>query len=305
MENLRLSVKLNLAIAGLCIWLVLASVGLYLVEANAFILAVAILILTVTLTLLNIAPHIGWYATILGSLFFAFVQYNIQGLNTTTAIASGVFFIFLLLTTIQAYLVIRQILAANNQLERNFRIIEDLRLHDPQSGLLRWQYASQNLKIEVARSQRYNGSLSLLSIQVKEEVLNQKDEGGRRATLNQIANIINDSVRPTDIAFIKEEKFGIILTETDMDGAMVAGQRLIGRCANQARIPVYVGVAAFPIDGVSDEELIQASEAAMQFAATTGEPILPFSKIQKGLSKKTKKGDQAKVNVSDEKINSK
>lgn len=286
MENLRLSMKLPLAIAGLCIWLVLASIGLYLVEANSFVLAVAILILTVTLTLLNLVPYIGWYATILGSLLFAFVQYNILGLNTTTAIASGVLLISLLLTTIQAYLVIRQISAANSQLERNFRTIEDLRMHDPHSGLLRWQYASQNLKIEVARSQRYKDSLSLLSIQVKEEVLNRKDDDGRSKTLLQIANIVIASVRPTDIAFIKEAKFGIILTETDIDGAMVVGQRLIGRCANQARIPVYMGVAAFPNDGVSDEELIQASEAAMQLAATAGEPILPFNKIHQALGKK-------------------
>ncbi len=296
-NHIQLKKEFTIAVAGLGIWLYLTFIVLFLFDEKIFLLEIAIIIMTVTLSLMNLIHNIGWYSTILGSLLFTLVLYILGELNSSSIIVAGTFYIALIVTTLLSNLVVKQISPITTQLEYDYRMKEDSDMHDPNTGLLLWKYAIQFLKSEIVRSQRYEENLSLLSIQVKEEIL-EKDNYAKRNILKQVADIILASMRQTDIAFIKGDKFGIILTGIDMNGTMVLGQRLIEHCANAASIPIYIGVAYFPKDGDSDEELIRASEAAMQLAASKGEAILLSVKTDNAYVKSEKKEVEKPIDMS-------
>jgi diguanylate cyclase (GGDEF)-like protein len=192
--------------------------------------------------------------------------------------------LFMLGTTLLAYRASRKLDTVARQLENDRQMIEDLRLHDPKTGLVRFQYARQTLKLEVMRSQRYHINLSLVLLDMANRKALEDKYGmiGLEEINNQIAGILLSATREVDTCFING-KVGVILPQTNPDGACIVAERVIGSAARRLSIDLYAGIAYFPRDAVSEDDLIRSAESALQVALTSGRSVVYYSQIQEGL----------------------
>ena len=169
---------------------------------------------------------------------------------------------------------------------RNLRLAERIREQsrwiqanertDAVTGLVNRRHFCATLEAELARARRYQRSLSLAVLdvhgfrQINEEFGHEVGDG----VLHAIAHTITSTIRQTDMmGRVGGDEFGIIFTETNREGAMIA----LARAASQiedlnasgelpVEIRLAVGVcehspASQDLLGEAQEELRRAKEA--------------------------------------------
>ena len=144
-------------------------------------------------------------------------------------------------------------------------------MRDPVTGAIKRGHAHQLLVEEVRRSRRYNHSLSLLITDVDEwdAVLQERGPQGATEVLALLGGTMAKLVRTEDrVAHYGDSRFAIILPETPLAGARVVAERMCQKIAEEAKLTLRVGIAEFPTDATSSEELVSEAEAALQFART-------------------------------------
>ena len=57
--------------------------------------------------------------------------------------------------------------------------------------------------------------------------------------------------------------------------------RLITSVQNRARFALNIGLAEFPGDGLTENELLQSVETAFQQAKTTRQPLVRYAQLEK------------------------
>ena len=168
------------------------------------------------------------------------------------------------LTTFEKFLRYSEKAVANAiAYERN----ERLRNQDEATGLPTLKYFQERLLHEISRARRFRRRLVLMICEVQARI---PDEGSRVSrgdwVMKQVAKAIRGSLREYDVvARISEGKFGMILPEAE-DGKVSAIPRIkkaiateveeIRKRAQDARVDVRFGHAAFPEDGEDHEKLI-------------------------------------------------
>ncbi len=171
---------------------------------------------------------------------------------------------------------VQHVRRVSEDLEHSRRLVDALSVPDPKTGLVKWPFARQTLRTEVERSRRYQNPLALLLIEVgpwgREEVPPPSVLEGLEI---QLAQHLARSLRAIDTPFRLEEEgiIGAILPETDAQGAEVVARRLVQWAAKELRIPVSVGVAIFPDDGVVDQELLRSARQALEQALREGQEV--------------------------------
>ena len=169
------------------------------------------------------------------------------------------------------------------------RLLQELRrlaTHDELTGLYNHREMVDILKDEIARSERYKHSASLIMLDV--DHLNAvNDNLGHQAgdmLLRQVAELVRENIRKTDMpARFGGDDLAIILPETPDTGAMVVAERIrqavAGRPFNLGqrergllpiRITVSLGIACYPTDGGSEEALVAAANHALHRAKQQG-----------------------------------
>ena len=175
--------------------------------------------------------------------------------------------------------------AANAELEK-------LALRDGLTGLYNHRYFQEAITLELARGARYGNPVGLVFLDV-DHFKNYNDQLGHPAgdeLLRQLGRILTDTGdlpelrfrgRITDIAArYGGEEFVLLLPQTNKEGSIVRAERLRESIdaypfVNQKVQPggsltVSVGVAAFPDDGMSKDELIGAADRALYAAKHAG-----------------------------------
>ncbi|MFI5259511.1 MAG: diguanylate cyclase domain-containing protein [Candidatus Limnocylindrales bacterium] len=146
---------------------------------------------------------------------------------------------------------------------------------DPLTGLGNRRTLDSVLELEVARAGRQGVPLSIAILEIDRFSEIQK-RGGNVAgdeALRLVAQILSESVRLMDtIARYANEQF--ILVAPGPDGLVVA-ERLVRSIAGLApigghAISVSAGIAGFPLDGRTPEELLAVAEKAMRAARQAG-----------------------------------
>jgi diguanylate cyclase (GGDEF)-like protein len=226
-----------------------------------------------------------WGLLTLLVLLFAFVQ-------VSDALASifwremleVVFFGLLIFTYYRLFTVDvqyqKQLLAAA---EERRRIVEELSLTDPLTGLANRRHFDQKLANELARARRYQRPLALIVIDLDHfKMVN--DQHGHPAgdeVLRQVAAALRRASRETDLpARFGGEEFALILPETELSFALLAGERLRMRIANESvrcsgailAVTISAGVAgadgtSLPADAAT---LYHQADAALYRAKATG-----------------------------------
>jgi diguanylate cyclase (GGDEF)-like protein len=148
------------------------------------------------------------------------------------------------------------------------RILEREVTTDALTGLFNRRWLDQRLARFVERHRRNGTSLSVLMIDV-DHFKRVNDEFGHAAgdaLLVQVARTLLSCLRPTDMsARYGGEEIAVILPDTDLGGAMVAGERLRKAIAAlkpehdpTRKVTVSIGVATFTQDDTAQTLLARA-----------------------------------------------
>jgi diguanylate cyclase (GGDEF)-like protein len=170
--------------------------------------------------------------------------------------------------------------------------IENVRLHeearrlsvtDEMTGIWNFRYFRLRIEQEIERARRFRREVSLLLVDV-DHFKDANDRYGHPQgdqILRELARRVGASIRDVDtFARYGGEEFVLILPETDTHGAKAAAEKI--RLAIAARpfegiadttpirVTVSLGVACYPRHAQSATALIQAADAAMYRAKTSG-----------------------------------
>jgi diguanylate cyclase (GGDEF)-like protein len=171
-------------------------------------------------------------------------------------------------------------LIAENQLNRGcaHEGLIKFAFTDYLTGLRTRGYFEQQLDLEIKRTERKGGFLSLLMVDIDRfKVLN--DECGHHVgdqVLREVASLLGRDMRDFDtLARYGGEEFVIILPDTDEQGALGVAQRMRqtieqARFCPVERITISVGIAVFGQDTRFKRELIQFADAALYRAKHRG-----------------------------------
>ncbi|MDA0978960.1 MAG: diguanylate cyclase [Proteobacteria bacterium] len=163
-------------------------------------------------------------------------------------------------------------------------IVDDLRFqanHDPLTGLLNRKAQNLVLQREIDRAIRYQRSMSVLMLDIDHfKAIN--DRYGHHqgdVVLKMLASQLTAILRESDIACrFGGEEFLLVLPESSTVQAMETAERIRQQIAvstlcqdyPEIRVTVSLGIATYPEDGGSPEELVKLADEAMYHAKQTG-----------------------------------
>jgi len=180
--------------------------------------------------------------------------------------------------------------------------LETIRLHekvrqlsvtDELTRIYNRRYFEKYLEDEITRTKRYKRSCGLLYLDV-DHFKQINDRFGHPAgdeVLKALAQFLKEDLRSIDVvARLGGDEFGIILPEIPPQGVLTVAQRLRqkvsgalenvnGLAKKGQKITLSIGVATFPEQADSAEELVKQADNSLYRAKTSGRdqvgPFLP------------------------------
>lgn len=156
---------------------------------------------------------------------------------------------------------------------------------DHTTGLHNRRYFVRQLDLELARAARHGRPVSLVIVDI-DEFKQYNDRFGHLTgdlVLRALARVARSQVRAFDtVARWGGEEFALILPEADKAGAFQVADRVRASVAAQvlAGVPdpvtISAGVATFPLDGSTAEELVSAADRALYQAKERGDRVVSF-----------------------------
>lgn len=190
----------------------------------------------------------------------------LQGLGPEAANAQLLLLQTFMAVTSVTTLVLAAVVAERSRVEERLR---ELATTDPLTGLANYRALLTILEAEIKRSQRTERTFALLFFDLD----NLKSINDRRGhlvgnrALTRLADAIRDSCRAIDtLARFGGDEFVVILPETEEVEALVVAQRARARLAADSERPpltTSVGVALFPRDGETAEDLLGTADRAL------------------------------------------
>ncbi len=271
--------KLNILIAFLVIW-GMGGVFLFINDTpHLSILGITLNIFIVIFSLTQLFPFSSWISFILSALLFAGSSYSLLNETQDILISAGIGTGIFLITTILCHIYTKQ----NQQLDKNLtrlqQVIDSLLIYDKNTSLMRWRFAQQALSTEILRGRRYESEVSLILFDIRNK--EQFPLEDIRRIQQNISEIIQKSIRTNiDVGFINDA-IGLILPETGSSGAQILTSRLIKRFARKVDANIVAGIACFPDDAVTEEEIKERTEDALRFALHSEHSLINYHTLAK------------------------
>jgi len=149
---------------------------------------------------------------------------------------------------------------------------------DELTSLFNRRHFDECVKLEIDRHARYRSMLSLILLDL-DFFKAYNDMNGHTAgdkVLELIGRLVNSALRSTDLAFrYGGDEFAIILPQSASNDAFIVAERVRGRIAAEMgkrdiKISASLGLASWPSDGVTSDELVNAADRALYYAKETG-----------------------------------
>jgi len=153
--------------------------------------------------------------------------------------------------------------------------------HDSLTGMFNRRRFQEQLERQIAYSRRFQLSSALLFIDLDQfKFIN--DTLGHQAgdiCLTSAAEVIKSSLREVDVVGrLGGDEFGVILPQVDANNAVHVAKHLIHSLQEKVKIPAEVntrisasiGIALFPDQGTTPEELLAKADAAMYTIKRSG-----------------------------------
>jgi diguanylate cyclase (GGDEF)-like protein len=200
-------------------------------------------------------------------------------------LTGAVFLALFVLTTLLASLSRR----AHVDVERRYRArlfirnleLQDMAMRDDLTQLFNRRYFFERLRREVDRARSLQSPLSILILDV-DHLKDVNDTYGHKAgdvALASLAKLVIRCVRTSDIpARLGGDEYGVIMPETDKDGAFSVAKRLqralevtpmYEENGASLRLSVSLGVSGFPWGGDNVDEVVQWADTHMYAAKTS------------------------------------
>jgi len=151
-------------------------------------------------------------------------------------------------------------------------------IEDSLTGLFNRRYFEKRLSEEIDRYSRYGGSFSVV-ISDLDFFKVYNDSYGHRAgdrLLNELGQIVKGSVRKVDLCFrYGGDEFALLLLQAPVEEAYEVAERVRKRFEAEMRtrqiaLALSLGVAFWPVDGLTADDIIRAADAALYYAKQTG-----------------------------------
>jgi len=169
--------------------------------------------------------------------------------------------------------------AYSSHLEGLSRRLRYLAYRDSLTGLYNHRYFQEELAHEVERAQRYGQPLSVLMLDVDrfKEVNDTYGHLMGDTLLSYVAQVIAAQLRSSDVAArYGGDEFAVILPETDQTKAIAVAEKLSNAVSADHRwqgallenlgVGISFGVAAFPDDGRTADDLLGAADRRLYAA---------------------------------------
>ncbi len=142
--------------------------------------------------------------------------------------------------------------------------------------------AVEAIKVELTRSRRYNHPLTVLVLEPDPETIQtnlrrmfqeMKLNSARRYASARLCQIVNEASRRTDLVFrqAKEGRFVILCPESDPQTSTILANRIESVARESLGLSVAWGVAAFPEEALTFEELLHKAE--LKLLSPTTHPL--------------------------------
>lgn len=210
--------------------------------------------------------------TIFGYIVLAY--YLMKTFNLWISIVHPV--VFILLLFVSAY-IIKYILKS-----RDFEHQYKLATTDGLTELYNHRYFQEQMIIQVENCKRYNSVFSLIIIDI-DFFKKFNDTFGHQsgdAVLRQVAQKLKKNVRSSDfVCRYGGEEMSIILPNADRDEVIITAQKICQtisekpfKLANDAEsnVTISLGVATYPQDGQTPDEIIAKADKRLYFAKENG-----------------------------------
>ena len=156
-------------------------------------------------------------------------------------------------------------------------------ISDPVTGLYNVNFLRKRLNEELSRSIRHNLPLTLIIARL-DNVAAGKNDGSQSHMdrhIKEIAQRLNASLRDIDlVGRFGENEFCIILPSTPMKESVYVAERIKRTIKNELKnsddspnreyMTTSVGIASFPENGSSSDDMISAARAALSLAEAEG-----------------------------------
>lgn len=163
------------------------------------------------------------------------------------------------------------------ELEARNLVLEQLATTDELTGLLNRRAFEQRLGEEISRCTRHDRSVSVLLLDL-DNFKQVNDTGGHHTgdeILRSVSTCMRTIFRQTDVlARWGGEEFGVILPDTDTQGAVEAAERIRENISairfREIGITASIGVAGFSRETVSAQAIMRAADRQLYRAKLEG-----------------------------------
>ena len=185
-----------------------------------------------------------------------------------------------------------------DRLRESRQQLEELLETDPLTGIFNRRYLMERMKDEARRSRRSDNPFAILMLDV-DHFKKFNDTHGHMAgdeALKAVADVLGEETRDVDhLARYGGEEFLVLLSDTDIEGAVRAGERIRELLAERSvavgkrsvTLTVSAGAAEFPADGDSPETLVESADTALYQAKRRGRDRVVRASRSRSKSKAT------------------
>ncbi|MCX7641144.1 MAG: GGDEF domain-containing protein [Elusimicrobiales bacterium] len=162
-----------------------------------------------------------------------------------------------------------------------FEMTENMSQKDGLTGLFRRSIFAEKLEEEIIKAKNFKHTVGVMMIDIDHfKYIN--DTYGHQVgdeVLREVANILKENVYETDfVARYGGEEFAVIMPRAQIEGSSrkanhireTIGFRRIRAGLVDIKVTVSIGIAYYPYDAISSQELIEKADKALYFSKENG-----------------------------------